>query len=156
MKRGAEWKRRWHKLRFNLYPPYLLSRTRCVYLAPDYRHARCRLTLCWLNRNLNGSLFGGSLYAMADPVHAVMLEQLLPGGPAEHVVWAKAATIEFRRPGRGTVSADYRIGDDDLAAIVADLAACGRAERAFTVTITDAAAEIVARAEVTVYVRRRR
>ena len=72
-----------------------------------------------MNRNLNGSLFGGSLYAMSDPVHAVLLEQLLPG---EHVVWAKSTRIEFLRPGRGTV---------------------------------DAADELVARAEVTVYVRRR-
>lgn len=144
-------KRWYHKLRFNLYPPYLFSRTRCVYVAPDYRHARLQLTLSWLTRNLNGSLFGGSLYAMTDPVHAVLLAQLLPG---EHVVWAKSAHIEFLRPGRGTVSADYRIGDTDLAAITTDLAAQGRAERTFLVEIVDAAGEVVARTEVTVYVRR--
>jgi acyl-coenzyme A thioesterase PaaI-like protein len=141
------------KTRFNLFPPYLLSRTRCVYIAPDYRHVRFQLSLSWLNRNLNGSLFGGSLYAMADPVHAVMLEQLLPG---PHVVWAKSARIDFLKPGRGRVVADYRIGDQALAAITSELATRGKAEATFPVAILDANGEAVARAEVTVYVRRRR
>jgi acyl-coenzyme A thioesterase PaaI-like protein len=140
------------KTRFNLFPPYLLSRTRCVYVAPDYRHARFQLSLSWLNRNLNGSLFGGSLYAMVDPVHAVMLEQLLPG---RHVVWAKSAKIDFLKPGRGRVVADYRISDEALAAITAELAAKGKAEATFPVAIGDAEGDTVARADVTVYVRRR-
>jgi acyl-coenzyme A thioesterase PaaI-like protein len=139
------------RLVINLYPPFFFTGTRCVHVSLDYRHARMELPLTLLTRNLNGSQFGGAIFAMTDPVFALLLFRLL--GPG-HVIWAKRATIEFRRPGRSRLRADFHVTDEDLAAIAADLAAAGRHVHEFHVEVVDRTGEVVARVEQQVYVRR--
>jgi hypothetical protein len=58
------------------------------------------------NKNFVGTHYGGSLYSMADPFFMVMLIQNLG---REYIVWDKAATIRFRKPGRGMVKAQFRL-----------------------------------------------
>jgi acyl-coenzyme A thioesterase PaaI-like protein len=56
------------------------------------------------NRNYVGTHFGGSLYSMTDPFFMLMpIENLGP----EYIVWDKAATIRFKKPGRGKVRASF-------------------------------------------------
>jgi acyl-coenzyme A thioesterase PaaI-like protein len=139
------------RLVINLYPPFFFTGTRCVHVSPDYRHARMELPLTLLTRNLNGSQFGGAIFAMTDPVFALLLFRLL--GPG-HVIWAKRATIEFRRPGRSRLRADFHVTEQDLAAIAANLAATGRHVHDFHVAVMDRAGEVVATVDQQVYVRR--
>jgi len=58
---------------------------------------RIRLPLIWRTRNYVGTIFGGSLYGAVDPIYMIMLIKAL--GP-DYIVWDKAATIRFLRPGR--------------------------------------------------------
>ena len=101
--------------KFNLFPAYRGTGGRLVYIADDWSEVRIRLRLTWRTRNYVGTLFGGSLYGAVDPLYMVMLMHRL--GP-EYVVWDKSASIRFRRPGRGTLYATFRIDDDELAASV--------------------------------------
>jgi acyl-coenzyme A thioesterase PaaI-like protein len=39
----------------------------------DLSHIRIRLPLTWRTKNIVGSLYGGSLFAMTDGVHPMML-----------------------------------------------------------------------------------
>jgi hypothetical protein len=140
----------------NFYPPYLGAGVR-VRLAPAAdgvsEAIAVRMRLRFWNRNLLGTHFGGSLYSMCDPFFVILLLHELGAG---YVVWDKAATIAFRRPGRGTVSAAFSIP----AATVADIrAAADRGETlepTFEVTVVDGAGEVVAVVEKRLYVRRRR
>ena len=141
----------WYKLFLGTYPPFFFAGIRCVYIAPDYRTVRLRLPLTLLNRNHQGSLFGGSIYAMADPIHALMLRQLLGD---EHVIWAKSATIDFRKPGRSTLSAEFHISEAELAAVTSALDQKGKTVQSFPVEITDRTGEIVATVSMDIYVRR--
>ena len=86
----------------NLWPPFLFSGIRVTHLADDWREAEVEMRLRWYNRNWVGVHFGGSLFAMTDPFYMLLLIHLL--GP-DHVVWDKAAAIDFVRPGRGRVRA---------------------------------------------------
>ena len=61
------------------------------------REVRLRLPLNWRTRNLNGTIYGGSIYAAVDPIHAVMLVSLL--GADRYVAWTKEAHVRFRRAG---------------------------------------------------------
>ena len=74
----------------------------------------------------------------------------------DHIVWDKAAQIEFVKPGKGTVAAEFRLDDavlDDLRARAAD---GGKVLHWFDTDIVDAAGEVVARVRKQVYVRRKR
>ncbi len=86
----------------NLYPPYLGAGVRVSYPKDEPHRIVVRLGLHWWNKNLFGTQFGGSLYAMCDPHFVfIVIKNLGPG----YLVWNKAAQIEFLRPGRGPVTA---------------------------------------------------
>lgn len=99
---------------FNLWPCYRGTGARVAFIASDWSEVRVRLPLSWRTRNYVGTIFGGSLYAGADPIYMLMLIHRL--GP-EYVVWDKAASIRFRKPGRSPLSATFRIDEAELAEI---------------------------------------
>src|SRR5437764_10192626 len=90
--------------KMNFFPAYRGTGARVTYIADDYSEVRIRLPLSWRTRNLVGTIFGGSLYGSVDPIYMIMLIRLL--GPG-YVVWDKAATIRFRKPGRTTLRATF-------------------------------------------------
>ncbi len=147
---------RWQRLKFralvNLYPPYLGAGIRVTHVADDFHAVEVRMKLHFWNQNYVGTHFGGSLYAMADPFFMIMLMELL--GPG-YVVWDKAGTVRYRRPGRGTVRARFEIPPDRLDAIRAAADRDGRTEPTFTVEIRDAKGEVVAEVDKVISVRRK-
>ena len=90
----------------NLWPPFLGAGIRVENISQNFRHARVRLKHGFLNRNIVGVHFGGSLFAMTDPFFMVMVSQNLGKG---YIVWDQAARIEFLKPGKGHVHAEFSI-----------------------------------------------
>ncbi len=134
-----------------LYPPYLGAGIR-VGRTQDGRGYQVRMPLTWYNRNIVGTHFGGSLYAMVDPFFmAILMERLGP----DHVIWDKAAEIRFRRPGRGTVTATFDLDDATVAAILAEAAGGEAVERWFDVAVRGPDGDVVATARKLVHVRRK-
>jgi hypothetical protein len=139
--------------KFNLFPAYRGTGARVTYIAGDMREVRIALPLTWRNRNYVGTIFGGSMYASVDPVYMIMLIRLL--GP-EYVVWDKAASIRFRKPGRATLIATFAIDDSELEAI-RKLAAGGEpVDRIYNVDLVDRDGVVHASVEKTIYVRLKR
>lgn len=146
------WNTRLARWRFNLFPAYRGTGGRITYIADDWRDVRVRLPLTWRTRNYVGTLFGGSLYGALDPIYMVMLINVL--GP-DYEVWDKAASIRFRRPGRTTLRATFRLEDKALDAIRQAVALHGKAEHTFTVEWVDHASEVHALCEKLLSIRRR-
>jgi Domain of unknown function (DUF4442) len=135
----------------NWYPPLWGAGIRVVTLREDFRYASVQLPLTWYNRNYVGVHFGGSLYAMCDPFYMLLLLNVLGN---DFVVWDKAATIEYVKPGVGTVTAEFHLTDELLDSIyklkpdekkIVDLA----------VNVTDEHGAVVARLVKTEYIRRK-
>lgn len=133
------WQTRLYRYAFNWFPAYRGTGAWVTYIASDWSEVRVRVPLSWRTRNYVGTIFGGSLYGAVDPIYMLMLIRLL--GP-DYVVWDKSASIRFRRPGRGTLYATFRLGPADLAAIRATVAEAGKAEPQFTVSLTDQSGEV--------------
>jgi acyl-coenzyme A thioesterase PaaI-like protein len=137
--------------RLNAYPPYAGAGIVVTHVAVDGSEIRVRMPLTERNRNLVGTHFGGSLYAMADPHLMILLMRRL--GPG-YVVWDKSAAIDFRRPGRGTVHATIRVTDGEVDAIVAATANGDKHLPEWTLEIVDDDGGLVATVHKTLYVRR--
>jgi acyl-coenzyme A thioesterase PaaI-like protein len=125
-----------------IYPPYLGAGIRVKHVAPDLTSLEVELRLRPYNQNFVGTQFGGSLYSMCDPFFMLMLMMQLGDG---YVVWDKSATIEFLRPGRGTVTARFELPKEKVAALKAEVDAKGKINPAFEVTIANAQGETIAR-----------
>jgi acyl-coenzyme A thioesterase PaaI-like protein len=141
--------RRWMIRMLNLYPPYLGAGVR-VRASPDLRTFEVRMKLRWWNRNYVGTHFGGSLYTMCDPFFMLILVDALGSG---YIVWDKAATIRFRRPGRSTVRATFHIPPERIEEIRAAADAQSKVEPVFAVEVVDDEGEVVAEVEKLLYVR---
>lgn len=137
---------------FNIYPPYVGAAVRVRRIERDLSRVDVEMPLTPWNRNYVGTHFGGSLFSMADPWFMIMLiEQLGPG----YVVWDKAGTIRFRKPGLGTVRARFEIPAERVEEIRRAADAGGKTEPVFAVQITDARGEVVAEVEKLLSVRRK-
>ena len=136
----------------NLWPPFAGAGIRVTRVSADFREVDVALKLGVLNRNYFGTQFGGSMFAMADPFFALMMLRNL--GPA-YVVWDKAGSIRYVRPGRGTVFARFRLPAAVIARARRATAGGGRHEPTFHVRIVDADGETVADVAKTLYIRQR-
>src|SRR5687767_4345745 len=86
----------------NVYPPYLGAGIRVREITPDLRRFEVEMRMYPWTRNYVGTAFGGSMYSMTDPWFMfILFENLGPG----YIVWDKAATIRFLKPGLGTLRA---------------------------------------------------
>lgn len=133
----------------SLWPPYLGAGIR-VRASPDLRTFEVRMKLRPWNRNFVNTHYGGSLYSMCDPFFMLILIDALGRG---YVVWDKAATIRFRRPGKGTVRATFHIPEERVQEIRAATDRGEKVEPVFTVEILDEQGEVVAEVEKLLYVR---
>lgn len=121
-------------------------------IAPDYSSVTIQMKQRWYNRNAFGTHFGGSLYAMCDPFYCLLLVANLG---KDYYVWDKAASIEFIKPGTGTVTVTFDWSPEQIQTIIAQ-AASGEKIYPFRVAeIKNEAGEIVARVEKTLYVKRK-
>jgi hypothetical protein len=69
------------KLLINLWPPYIGTGIRVRFIADDWREVFVFMNLGWYNRNYVGSHFGGSLYAMTDPLFSKKASRLIKHTP---------------------------------------------------------------------------
>jgi hypothetical protein len=143
-------KSRFLRWKFNLFPAYRGSGARVTYIADDFREIRVKLPLSWRTRNYVGTIFGGSIYASVDPMYMIMLIQLLG---REYVVWDKAATIRFRKPGRTTLFATFRLDDAELDAIRSAAASGEPVNRTYVVELVDGEGTVHASIEKVIHIR---
>lgn len=137
---------------FNLYPAYRGTGARITYIAGDWREVRIRLPLSWRTRNYVGTVFGGSVYAAVDPFPMVMLIKVL--GP-EFVVWDKAASIRFKRPGRSTLYATIELDEQETESIKSELTQHASVDRVYHVDLRAENGTICASVQKTIHIRRK-
>lgn len=135
-----------------VYPPFLGAGIRVTRVTDDCRSVDVELPLRFYNRNYVGTHFGGSLYSMCDPFFMVMLMENL--GP-DYIVWDKAASIRFKRPGKGTVKAHFHIPLEKIEEIRRQADSLPKVEPQFQVTVTDAEGNTVAEVDKLLYVRKK-
>ena len=136
----------------SLWPPFLGAGIRVNRISRDFTEVDVEMKLGIWNRNYVGVHFGGSLYAMTDPFYMLMLMENLGH---EYIVWDKAATIRFKRPGRGRVRAEFRLTRDQIEAIRARADREAKVEPVFQVRVIDSEGMLVAEVDKTLYVRRK-
>jgi acyl-coenzyme A thioesterase PaaI-like protein len=137
---------------FNCFPAYFGTGARITYIARDFREVRVKLPLTWRTRNYVGTLFGGSMYAAVDPVYMLMLIKNL--GPG-YIVWDKAATIRFKKPGTRTLYAQFMLDAQELQVILSGLSRVPSVERAYHVDLVDAEGVVHASVEKVIYIRKK-
>jgi hypothetical protein len=136
----------------NVYAPFLGAGIQLKETDEHLRTFKVAMRLTWFNKNIKGVHFGGSLYAMCDPFYMWILMENLG---SEYIVWDKAASIQFKKPGTGTVEAIFHISEPEIEQIRQEVNTIGRNDYVFKTVVTNEDGQIVAEVEKTVYVRKK-
>lgn len=135
----------------NLWPPFLFSGIRIARIADDWKRLDAELRLRWWNRNMLGTMFGGSLFAMMDPFYPLLLQHHLGRG---YIIWTKSAEVEFLSPGRSVARAAFLLDGDIVEEIRAATAEGGKSEPQFCAVVSDPEGRVIARANLRFHIRR--
>jgi hypothetical protein len=144
--------KRYMRMLLNIWPPFLGAGIRVKRLSPDWKEIDVEMKLHRWNANYVGTHYGGSLYSMADPFFMVMLIENLG---KDYIVWDKSASIRFRKPGRGTVFANFRLPEEQIREIREALNSEPKIERTFTVEVKDESGTVIAQVEKLLHIRRK-
>ena len=137
----------------NTFAPYLGAGIKATHIADDFSTATVEMKQRWYNTNYVGTHFGGSLYSMVDPMYMLLLMRKLGN---DYVVWDKAASIEFVRPGKGRVTAHFELTEERLEEIRQATAGGDKYLPEWTLDIVDESGEVVAKVTKVLYVRKKK
>ena len=133
----------------NLLPAFRASGGRITFISNDIKHVQIKLPLNRKTRNIVGTIYGGSMYSAIDPIYMVMLMKLLG---SEYIVWDKSAKIEYKRPGKTELRADFNVSDELLSEIKEELTQSRNTTKIFQINLIDTSGKIVAKIEKTLYI----
>jgi acyl-coenzyme A thioesterase PaaI-like protein len=134
------------------YGPFLGAAVKVDEVSKDYRYAKVRMPLTFYNKNYMGTQFGGSLYAMVDPWFMLMLIKNLG---SDYIVWDKAATIQFKKPGKSTVTAEFNLSQEVIDEIKAYVEENTKMDKVFKVEIKDEEGKLIAEVDKVLYIRKK-
>ncbi|MCJ8209676.1 DUF4442 domain-containing protein [Mucilaginibacter sp. RS28] len=138
-------------LRF--YPPMFLQRVWVQDIAKDFRSASVKLNKSLLNRNYNNSIFGGTIFAAADPFYPVLFYQIFTKKGYKVIVWSKSAEIQFIKPGATDLFFAINISETDIADAEQLLLNEGKFVKPFLIEVFNTSGELCVTVSIEVYIR---
>lgn len=127
----------------NLYPPLLFNRIILKKVSSNFRYAEILVKKSWLNRNLQGTIFGGTLYAAADPYPAIMYWQIMRQQEIKTEAWLKKAEVEYHKPAASDIKLIYKVDEKQISEAMESLFAEGKFSCWHEVEGTDKNNEVV-------------
>lgn len=136
----------------NFWPPFWAAGIHIDRVSQDHFEIDVSLKLTFWNRNYVGTAYGGSLYSMCDPFFMLILIQQMGRG---YIVWDKAASIKFKRPGTKKVFARFKITPEEVRDFKEQLKELPKIEPKFLVQIKDIEGNVIAEVEKVLHLRKK-
>lgn len=140
----------------NLYPPLLINRIVIKRISKDYREVDVVIKKSLLNRNLQGTIFGGTIFSAADPFYALMYWQNFNLSGIKCEAWLKSAEIDYLKPGKTSLLAQFRLSEEDIREAGEAIQNNHKFEKWHEVNLIDRSGEVVAKVKTLVYLRKAR
>lgn len=138
-----------YKYGFNWSPMYKRTTAKLIEVSDDLHYVKIRLKLNWKNRNYAGSIFGGSMLAATDPIFMIQLIQILGDN---YVVWDKAVTAKYKRPGKGIITGEFIFSSEEIRTIKEKLTHQPEFDTIKTMVLVNSKNETVAEFSKTLYI----
>ena len=88
------------KWAMRLYPPLLFQRIWVVKFDRGFTGVKVKINKSLINNNYNNSIFGGTIFAAADPFYPLLFHQALTHKGYKVRVWMKSVHVDYMKPGR--------------------------------------------------------
>lgn len=141
------------KWALNFYPPLFFQRIWITKFYPGFLGVDVKISNSLLNRNYNGSIFGGTIFSATDPFYPILFDQLMQRRGFKVRVWLKSASIQYIKPGMSTLYFSLKITEEMIADAEQSLKINGKFVKSYPVQIFNKEGELCASAINEVYVR---
>jgi len=138
-----------YKYGFNWSPMYRRTTARLTEVSDDLHYVKIRLKLNYKNRNYAVSMFGGSMLSATDPIYMIQLIQILGD---DYVVWDKAVTAKYKRPGKSTIYGEFVFTKEEIEALKNQLKTKQQVDIIKTMQLVNTKAEVIAEFSKTLYI----
>lgn len=135
------------------YPPLFFQRIWVVRFEKGFTGARVKISKSILNRNYNGSIFGGTIFTAADPFYPLLFHQLFTKKGYRIVAWSKSAEIHFLKAGLTDLYFDIKLDTNEIAEAEHILKTAGKYVKAHPIDIYNKNGEICVSLTNEVYLR---
>lgn len=125
------------KRALNLYPPLLFQRIVVKKIHKDFKGVDVKIVNSIVNRNYNGSIFGGTIYAATDPFYAILFDRILQEKGFNVRVWLKSASINYLKPGTTNLYFTIQITEQMIAEAERELIENGKFVKAYPMELYD-------------------
>lgn len=138
-----------------LYPPLFFQRIWVRRFHSDFRRVDIKVTRSVLNRNSNGSIFGGTIFSATDPFYSLMFDQFFKRKGYDTVVWLKSSSIRFIKPAYSSLYFSIHITAEEIQEAEEALKTQGKFVKTFQISVIDRHGVECAIADNEVYIRDR-
>jgi len=138
-------------LRF--YPPLFFQRIWVRKFKKGFYGAHVKISRSIFNKNYNGSIFGGTIFAAVDPFYPVLFHQLFSHKGYRVIAWSKSAEVQYIKPANSNLYFDIELTDSDIAEAEEILNSEGKYIKIYPVDIYDDQHEVCAMVSCEVYLR---
>jgi acyl-coenzyme A thioesterase PaaI-like protein len=138
-------------LRF--YPPLLFQRIWVIRFEKDFRGVKVKINKSPVNNNYNNSIFGGTIFAAADPFYPLLFHQVLTHKGYQVRVWLKSAEIKYLKPGRTDLFFNINITEADIEEVEQVLNTIGKHTKAYPIEMFNKDGELCVSVSSEVYIR---
>jgi hypothetical protein len=141
------------KRAMNLFPPLLVNRIRIAEADSEFKKLRVTIKYSWLNKNIQKSIFGGSIFSAIDPFYAVMYWQIFNTRNIPMIIWIKKAEIDYIKTATSNLYMDFELSENDIDNAVSALKENEKYEVWHTVKVYNSHSELCTESRVLVYIR---
>ncbi|MGZ3819900.1 MAG: DUF4442 domain-containing protein, partial [Mucilaginibacter sp.] len=118
-----------------------------------FRGVKVKVNKSLLNNNYNNSIFGGTIFASADPFYPLLFHQILAHKGYKVRVWLKSAEIRYLKPGRTDLFFTIKINEDDIKEVEQVLKTNGKHTKAYPIEMYNKGGELCVAVFAEVYIR---
>ena len=126
--------------RLESFPPFRELKIQVLELHEQWRSVRILLPLNEANRNPGGTMFGGCIASLADPIPALACHRCFP----DYTVWTRELLVDFRRPGVSDLELRFELPMASIESMDQELALRGRSTPTFEFGFYDRQDKLVA------------
>ena len=141
------------KWAIRFYPPLFFQRVWVKTFHKNFRGVDVSIFNSILNRNYNSSIFGGTIFAAADPFYPILFDQIFKHKGYKTLVWLKSGSVKYIKPARSALTFSIQLSEQEIADAESMLKKEGKFIAIFTVTFYNKQKEVCAIIENEVYIR---
>ncbi len=141
------------KWMMNFFPPLFFNRIKVTFVSKNFRELRVKVKNSLMNRNLQRTIFGGTIFSAADPYYAIMYWQVFAHDGIKTEAWLKEANIEYLKPAATDIELIFTLTEEDVSTAKNELKGHGKFSRWHQVEAKNTSGEVVAIIKTLVYLR---